>query len=252
MFMRFLQLNLDPGHIADFKNFYESDVMGELHKTHDCLFAGLIKSKPGENEFISLTFWQTQIQAEKYESSEAYKKLLAQAKTYLSESTEWKIQLSENSELQYGPVDEEPVIKKYVVAVKNESNDEFMAHSSDMFVRVLSLTIQDDKLEEFKKLYSEIVIPTLKLINGCRYIFLTESVNEKNVFISVTIWDRKEDADEYESSGKFQEITDKVKHTFSQLYLWKMSLEKNYSAKVSTSEDFKVDGYNIVTGKSFL
>lgn len=252
MFMRFLQLKIAPDHIADFKDFYESDVMRELRNTLGCLFAGLIKSKPEDDEFISLTFWKTQSQAEKYESSEAFKNLFIQTKTYLSESTEWKIQLTENSELEYGPVEEEPVIKKYIVAVQNDESDEFMAHSSNMFVRVLSLTIQEDKLDEFKKLYSEIVIPTLKLIKGCRYIFLTESVNEKNEFISVTIWDRKEYADEYEMSGKFQEITDKVKHTFSQLYLWKMSLEKKYGAKVSTSEDFKVDGYNIVTGKSFL
>ncbi|MHB8580804.1 MAG: antibiotic biosynthesis monooxygenase family protein [Ignavibacteriaceae bacterium] len=252
MFMRFLQLKIAQDHIADFKGFYESDVMHELHNALGCLFAGLIKSKPEDNEFISLTFWQTQTQAEKYESSETFRKLIIKTKTYLSESAEWKIQLTKNSELEYGPVEEEPVIKKYIVAVQNEENDEFMAHSSNMFVRVLSLTIQEDKLDEFKKLYSEIVIPTLKTVKGCRYIFLTESVNEKNEFISVTIWDRKEYVDDYEMSGKFQEITDKVKHTFSQLYLWKMSLEKNYGAKVSTSEDFKVDGYNIVTGKSFL
>lgn len=252
MFMRFLQLKIKLDHISDFKNFYETEVMPELHKTPGCLFAGLIKSKPEENELISLTFWQTLPHAEKYESSESYKKLLGQAKTYLSESAEWKLQLSENSELLYAPVEEEPVTKKYVVAVKNEDSDEFMSHSSNMFVRVLSLVIQDDKLDEFKKLYSENIIPSLKLTDGCRYIYLTESVNEKNEFISVTIWDKKEYADNYEASGKFQELTNIIKHTFSQFYLWKMSLEKNYGAKVSTSDDFKIEGYNIVTGKSFL
>lgn len=252
MFMRFLQLKIKLDHISDFKNFYETEVMPELHKTPGCLFAGLIKSKPEENELISLTFWQTLPHAEKYESSEPYKKLLVQAKTYLSESAEWKLQLSENSELLYAPVEDEPVTKKYVVAVKNEDSDEFMSHSSNMFVRVLSLVIQDDKLDEFKKLYSENIIPSLKLTDGCRYIYLTESVNEKNEFISVTIWDKKEYADNYEASGKFQELTNIIKHTFSQFYLWKMSLEKNYGAKVSTSDDFKIEGYNIVTGKSFL
>ena len=252
MFMRFLQLKLKPDHIIDFKEFYEKDVLTELHNTQGCLFAGLIKSKPEENEFISLTFWQTQAQAEQYESGGVFQKLFEQAKPYLSESTEWKVQLSENMELQYGPVEEEPVIKKYTVAVKNDASEDFLSHSSNMFVRILSLIIQDDKLEEFKKLYSELIIPTLKSIKGCRYIYLTESVSEKNEFISVTIWDSKEDAEEYESSGKFQGLTDKVKHTFSQLYLWKMSLEKDYGGKITTSEDFKVERYNIVTGKSFL
>jgi hypothetical protein len=31
-----------------------------------------------------------------------------------------------------------------------------------------------------------------------------------------------------------------------------MQLEKNYSAKVKTSEDMKVEKYNLVAGKSFL
>jgi heme-degrading monooxygenase HmoA len=252
MFMRFLQLKIKPDNIIVFKEFYESDVMQELHNTPGCLFAGLIKSKPEENEFISLTFWETQEQAEKYETSGAFKKLFEQARPYLFESAEWKVQLSEDMELKYGPVEEEPVIKKYVVAAQNSDNDDFKMHSSNMYVRILSLIIQEDKLVEFKKLYSEIIIPALRSVKGCRYIYLTESVSEKNEFISVTVWDSKQDADEYEASGKFQDLTNKVKHTFSQLYLWKMSLEKDYKAQVRTSEDFKVELYNIVTGKSFL
>ncbi len=252
MFMRFLQLKLQPEYIAEFKKFYEEDVLEKLHKTPGCLFAGLIKSKPEINEYISLTFWQTKEQAENYETHGAFKNLLEKAKFFLAESTEWKVHLSEDMELQYGPDDEEPVVKKYVVAVKNEDSENLNLGSSNIFVRVLSLIIREDKLEEFKKLYSEIIIPVLKDTKGCRYIFLTESVNVKNEFISVTIWETKEDADEYESSGKFNELTEKVKHTFSQFYLWKMSLEKEYGSKIKASEDFKIERYDLVTGKSFL
>jgi len=252
MFMRFLQLKLDPAHIIDFKDFYETDVTRELNKTPGCLFAGLIKSKPEENGFISLTFWQTREQADSYEASGSFQKLMKHAKSFLAESTEWKIQLSDSMELQYGPVDEEPVIKKYSVAAQNKERDDFQLHSSNMFVRILSLIIQEDKIEEFKKMYSEAIIPALMGTRGCRYIFLTESVNVKNEFISVTIWDRKEDAEEYERNGKFQELTERVKHTFSQFYLWKMSLEKEYGSNLKTSDDFKVEGYSVVTGKSFL
>jgi len=251
MFMRFLQLKLKPDHINDFKNFYENEVTQELHRTAGCLFAGLIKSKPDENEFISLTFWQSLVDAENYETAGTFQKLFEQAKPFLSESAEWKLQLSEDMELKYGPVEEEPVIKKYIVTVRNEEENEFQFNSANMFVRVLSLIIQDDKLDEFKRLYTEVVIPELKNTKGCRYIFLTESVNAKNEFISVTIWDSKEFADEYETGGKFQNLTEKVKHTFSKLYLWKMSLEKEYGYNFKTSEDFKVDEYDVVTGKSF-
>jgi quinol monooxygenase YgiN len=252
MFMRLLQLQLKLAYVQEFKKFYESTVYPELQKLPGCLFAGLIKSTPQPDEFISITFWETQLQAEQYEKTGTFKNLFEQAKVFFSDSSEWKVHLSENMELQYRTVNEEPVIKKYVVTAQNEEGDNRLTASSNMFVRVLSFIIQDDKVEEFKKLYTGIVMPALKATKGCRYVYLTESVNSKNEFISVTIWNNKEDADEYEFEGKFQELTDKVKHTFSKLYLWGMSLDKEHVAKVKTSDDFKVDHYKMITGKSFL
>ncbi len=252
MFMRFLQLNLDPRLILDFRNFYDTEVTGKLRKTPGCLFAGLIKSKPEENEYISLTFWKTRQQAEDYENSEVFKKLFEKSRGYLIDTAEWKVQLSEDMELQYGQAEEEPKIKKYSVAAENGSGESFPAEASNLYIRVLSLIIREDKLDEFKKLYTDVIIPKLKSTKGCRSVFLTESVSGENEFISVTVWDGKEFADEYESSGKFEELTEQVKHTFSQLYLWKMSLDKEKRSKFATSDDFKVEGYDMVTGKSFI
>jgi quinol monooxygenase YgiN len=146
---------------------------------------------------------------------------------------------------------EEPVIKKYSVELQKETDDKPKFQNSQMYVRIVSIKIQENKLEEFKKLYLEKIIPALKETEGCRHVFLTESVNEKDEFISVTIWDNKKFADDYESSGKFQELVKELKHTFSQFYLWKMALEKEYSAKIKTTDDMKIETYNLVTGKSF-
>lgn len=252
MFMRLLQLQVDLTHIDQFKSFYETAVFPQLQKMQGCLFAGLIKSKPEENEFISLTFWEKQSQAEDYEKSGIFQKLFDQAKPFLSESAEWKMQLSEDMKLEYVQDSDVPKIKKYTVSVQNKDTDKVKIQPSEMFVRIVSLKIQEGKVDEFEKLYSGVIIPALKAIEGCRYAFLTKSVSEMNEFISVTIWDKKEDADEYETSGKFQELVDKIKHTLSQFYLWKMALEKDYSAKVATTDDLKVDRYDIISGKSFL
>jgi len=249
--MRLLQLKLKSDFIEEFIYFYEQTVYPELQNLPGCVFAGLIKSTHQPDEFISLTFWKTQAQAEEYETSGPFKKLFGQIKPFLAESEEWNVHLSEDMELQYGPVEKEPVIRKYDISAKNE-NDDILSDSANMFVRVLSLVIQQDKVEEFKELYTGIVIPALIDMKGCRFVFLTESVNSSNEFISVSIWDKKEDALEYESGKKYVELTDKVKHTFSQLYLWRMSLEKEYGQKVSTSDDFKVEHYKIITGKNFL
>jgi quinol monooxygenase YgiN len=251
MFMRFLQIKLNPTYTEQFKNFYDVTVLPQLQKMSGCTFAGLIRSGPENSEFISLTFWETQQNAEQYEKSETFKDLLKQTRPFLSESNEWKIQLSDKMELEYAPVEEEPEVKKYNVELQKD-DEKIKFQDTKMYLRIVSMKIQEDKLDEFKKIYLEKIIPALKETEGCRHVFLTESINQKDEFISVTIWDDKTYADKYESSGTFEELVSKVKHTFSQFYLWKMDLEKEYSAKIKTTEDLKVEAYNIIAGKSFI
>ena len=70
-------------------------------------------------------------------------------------------------------------------------------------------------------------------------------------FLSVSIWSSKADAEEYENSGMFEDLTKKIKHTFSHFYLWKMALEQESKRQIQTSEDMKIDHYTMVAGKSF-
>ena len=253
MFMRILQLPVNPDSINEFKAFYEETVEPKLQTVDGCLFASLIKSKPDKDEFISLTFWKTQKQADNYENSDVFKDLIEQAKPYLSEATdEWKIQLTENMEIQYTQETEEPVINKYNVAVQNGTDKSLIKQNDSMFLRIVSLKIQPGKMDEFKELYSEVVIPSFKRAPGCRNAFLTQSISEDSDFISVSVWDNKESAVKHESGKEYNEMIDKVKHTFSQFYLWKMSLDRGSNSTIKTTEDMKVGHYDVVTGKSFI
>jgi len=252
MFMRLLQVKLNLAFVEKFKEFYESIVFPQLQKMPGCIFAGLIKSGPDNSEYISLTFWESLKNAEDYENSEVFKDLIIQAKPFFSESNEWKVQLSDKMELEYAPIAEEPDVKKYSVELQKDEDEKIKLPSSEVCIRIVSMKIQPNKLDEFKKIYLENVIPALRETEGCRYVFLTESINERDEFISVTVWDDKAYAENYESSGKFEELVKQTKHTFSQFYLWKMELEKEYSAKIKTTDDMKVQAYHIVTGKSFL
>jgi quinol monooxygenase YgiN len=250
MFMRLVQLNVDAQHKSEFNSVYQKEVIDRLQRTPGCRFAGLIESGAEESECISLTLWDTQEQAEDYETSGVYSELLEKVKPYLERSSEWKIQLSENLELEYKPVTEEPVINKYSVQAQADKTDGKSAESR-LYVRIVSVSIQDGKEGEFKKIYTDEIIPALLSVQGCKYAYLTQSVQDPRGFISVTIWDSKADADIYESSGKFTELVDKVAYTFSQFYRWKMALERDYDANIKTSEDMKVESYNLVTGKNF-
>jgi len=250
MFMRLLQLRVKTQFLEAFRRFYEDTIIPALQKTPGCQFAGLMQSHPHPDECISLTFWDTQSNAEAFDKSETFQGLLQKAKPFLSESTEWKIQLSENFELEYKPVPEEPLLKEYVVAAQTEEAPPLSPQNARIHVRIVSAKIQEDKLEEFKQLYSTEVIPALQTTKGCSYAYLTENLQEENEFISVTIWDSQEDAESYEKNGRFAELLDKTKHTFSQPYQWKLGLEQGFRGQVVTSEDLSVTHYSLVTGKN--
>jgi quinol monooxygenase YgiN len=142
-------------------------------------------------------------------------------------------------------------VKDYVVALQTSPDDSSIKEEDDLFVRIVSAKIQEGKVNEFKELYSKEIMPVLQASEGCLYAFLNKNLKEMDEFLSVSIWKSKADADAYENSGKFEELTNKVKHTFSHFYLWKMALEQETKGKIRTSEDMRVDHYTMVAGKSF-
>jgi len=251
MFMRLVQLKADMSNLGRLKQFYEKVTIKELQDMPGCLFAGLIQSNPRSDEMLSMTLWENQQRAEHYDTSGTYKRLLELTKPFLAESTEWRVQLSDSLELEYSPVTEEPVLKQFKVTALSDTENEVPEENTRMYVRIVSAKIQQGKMDEFRELYSEEIIPGLKNTRGCRYAFLTESLQDSNEIISVTIWNSKEDAEYYESSGRFAELTRKVKHTLSSFYQWKMALEKKLTGEVKTSDDIKVTHYSMVTGKKF-
>lgn len=252
MYMRLLQLRVDPDKFETLHQFYNKIVIPELQSIPGCQFASLIQSTHQNNEFFSMTLWDTKKAAEAYNKSEVYQRLLNLIKPILAESSEWKINLSESLELEYGPASEEPVLREFAVAEQATEPGEIPAENPRMYVRIFSVKLQEGKLEECRRLYREEVIPTLKTTAGCRYAYLIESLQEKNEVVSVTIWDSKEDADAYERSGRFDELVDKVKHTFSQFFHWKMALEKSHPGKIKTTDDAQLAHYSTVTAKRFI
>ncbi len=251
MFMRLLQLNIQSRFTRNFKYFYEMTVIPKLKEMPGCKFVALIESGLNDNGFISLTLWDKQDQAENYENGDVFKELNERIKSYLSDSAEWKVQLSENLELEYKPSKEDPVIQKYNVTLQSDSEITQSTEGNLLYVRIVSLIIQKEKEKEFKNIYSSEIIPALLSTKGCLYAYLTQNIENKNSYISITIWDSQKDADYYETSGKFDELVKKVIHTFSDFYRWKLALEKESNANIKTSDDMNVTKYVMVTGKKF-
>jgi heme-degrading monooxygenase HmoA len=250
MFMRLVQVKVRPEGPENLATLYARRILPVLQQTRGCICASLIRSTSNLDESISLTLWETAQDADVYEQSGAFQRLLAEAQPYLSDSTEWKIQLSKDLTLEYAPVAEEPVVRSFTVTTHSTDRPP-IAVSGRLYIRIVSIKLQHGKSEEFARIYQADILPMLRSVQGCRYAFLTEGVETRNEVISLTIWDGKEAADIYESSGLFKKLTRKVQHTFSEVYQWKMAAERRSSVQVATTEDLNVRGYHVVSGKTF-
>lgn len=251
MFLRLLHLTINPDASALISKFYSDFVIPRLADISGCLHASLIRDVENPDEVISMTMWDSKEHAEAYEKSGLFQELMGQANPLLADASEWKLQLTEDLSLDYAPVqeDHEPLVYNISTQMTPEENDR--RDFGQMFVRMVSIKVETGQMDKFQKIYNDEIIPELQKINGCRYAYLSRDMKQASEAISVTIWDNKHNADNYEQTGKYAELLSKLEPTFSRLYQWKMTLEKDSSSKLKTSDDIQVSKYGIVSGKQF-
>jgi heme-degrading monooxygenase HmoA len=251
MYMRMVNTKVRKGELDNLRKHYDKRVIPTLQGIQGCLYAGLMQSTHHPDECISMTLWKSQADADAYELGGVFQDLLEITKPYLSESSESRIQLSEDLTLEYVSVPDEPVVETYNVEDSNEVPKFEEGKYKTPWLRTVSMKVREDKLEEFKRIYKERAVPALREVKGCRYVFLTQRVEKRNEVISVTIWDSKEEAESYVRSGLFHKLLEAQKHTLSELYQWKMDREKEEPSHVATSEDLAVETYDVLSARSF-
>ncbi len=250
MLMRLVEAILKPETVDEFRSIYRNKIIAVLEQTPGCLFAGLLQSVDKANQLVSLTLWESKGDARSYVESGTFQKNLDLAIPFMEESSEWKIQLTKENTLNYEQVRQEPVIKSYYVTPDSSISEEIPI--SRAYLRVLSLSIIAGKEEEFKRIYYEEIQPELKNVPGCRYSFLIDNSESNREMLSFTIWDDLESVKMYEQQGEFQLLLHKVQHTLSELYQWKMALEKQEgSALAVSSRDIDISKFTLVTGEKF-
>jgi quinol monooxygenase YgiN len=251
MYMRFVRMNALADKMDTLINFYDKAIVPVLKNTKGCRFACLIRNAQREGECISLTLWDSLADAEAYEHSGRFKQLYEKVRPLLEDTSEWKIQLTTDYTLEYKPESGEPVIDSYDVSYMPETDLPEAKKFSPLYVRLLSARVKPDMIEEAKKIYRDVIGPALRQVKGCKYAFLVQNMQDQNEFFSITIWENKQAANDYEASGLFDEFVGKIQHVFADLYQWKMKLEQKSGKKAVTSEDISIDKYTVVAGKNF-
>jgi heme-degrading monooxygenase HmoA len=249
MFMRTVHLRLDPNRLLELRQMYPAIIINELSRTPGCVYAGLLQSVDHPDMGISLTLWKSAADAESYEKTGTYRKLLDQSRPYLAESPEWTVHMSDNLELEYAPVEQDPTISRYESSGGADPSVFSPAERERLFLRILSLHVRQGMLEEFTTLYREEIIPGLRGVPGCRFAFLTGQNTDSHELISVTIWNSRADAEQYEKNGKFTALNERIGHTLENSTRWKA--DEHGVDRALGSDDMTVSGYSLIVGQVF-
>jgi len=250
MYLRLVQMNVDPRRSGEFSVKYTERIIPALAKTKGCLYAALALNVRSRNRAVSLSLWNSREDADAYEASGLFRELVDFSRPYFSESTGWQLRLSEDLHLEYGPVKEEPVVQAYVGTTEHTTPGA-PAMASCGFLRIVSMRVQTGKVEEFTRLYREHVLVDLRHEQGCCGIQLAQGTADLHEFVSFTIWKSQDAAERYEASGRFGALRRVLQPTLSTLYQWKISQEKDPDRTAVTSEDMAVDAFVVLTSRWF-
>ncbi len=252
MYMRLVRAIAKSGTTSQLKELYENRFIPALGAIEGCLHISLLQSVSQPDEYLSMTLWRQRRHADDYESSGAFAKFVEAVAPLSAGATEYALHLGPDLSLQYDPVPEEPVIKAFDVPMNSPSAILPRDPRKSIFLRIVTPQIRDGMLDEFRKTYATEVLPAIRAFPGCLQAHLVENLKAGGQIISLSIWHNKQDAENYERSGMFTELTRKVEHCFTEMYMLKKQLGKESGGHSVTSEDMSVEGYNVVVGKNFM
>ena len=95
-----------------------------------------------------------------------------------------------------------------------------------MYVRLTYINFLPGKAEATKKIYNDELLPIVKQQKGNLDCRLLEPVDKADDYISMTVWESKEDADSYQSRGIYKQLVDRIRDSYS-----KEPVLKVYSAE---------------------
>ena len=162
MYLRLVQARLKADLIGEIKFHYEKDIIPALEKTKGCLYAALVQNTSSRDEGISLTLWEREEAARAYEQSGEFARLLDVLRPYFSDMSEWNLALSEDLRLEYTPMNSEPEVRSYVSALETETSIPPGTGYENLYLRVVSMNVQTGKIDEFRSLYRDRVLPVLR------------------------------------------------------------------------------------------
>ncbi len=245
MYLRILKFDIQLADLRAVRDFYRQKVLPMLQEHSSCRFASLLQATSQAEECISLTLWDDPDEAEGYEQSQAYLSLLEEGAKLISDTPEWGVRSTAGGLGQSGDAKQAITGDAFTI----EAGDEDLPDSdlpSRLYLRIVSVRVQPGKWDDLIEIYNTTVLPTLRATQGSLAAFLVEALHDPDLALSISLWNREEDAIRYEMKGTFDDLTRKLKDTLEESTRWKVSVGPGGSA---TSPPAR--GYKQIVGERF-
>ena len=252
MYVRFVRLKVDEDKLWLARRFYEDRALPVLAATPGCLFAGLLQSSIHGDEIVSMTVWDRAESAAEYERSGLFDRLLDESDESMQKAGEGRAESPDPDGLVvFSGID--PDVESGTVAAVSGEQILSDAASGRIFVRLVAVRLRPGVEQEFERRYESEVRAALAEMPGCLDSFLVVASGDSGRVLSVTFWEREEDAVRYGLSGEFERLTDRLEDLFSDLYQWNLgAVEESVAGPSAGRPEPDVDGYHLVVGRRLL
>jgi len=250
MHLRSVQLRISPDHLWMFRKQFEESLVPELEKIPGCLYVALAHCDSAEEDVLALTLWDREQHAEAHDQKKDFGGLVDRSKGWMEETSDYTIRLSPEGQLEYAPELPQPVYQSYGVKVHTDISRLLRGTVPLTFLRIVKVRVRPEMAEEFTGIYEREIAPTVLNLPGSRCSMLVTNSHDPGEHLSLTLWDSPRDAGAYEESGTFSLLTEKLKHTFTVLYQWKLGMEKEAGGQAATSDDLVIRTYQVLLARS--
>lgn len=115
-----------------------------------------------------------------------------------------------------------------------------------MYMRLLQLKIKEESIPLIGNFYASRALAELQNTRGCQFASLLQNQSRPEELISLTIWDRLEDAEAYSRGVIFLKIMEEVHPHLADSSEWKVQLSKEMELTYAPlPEEPRIDSYRV-------
>jgi heme-degrading monooxygenase HmoA len=197
-------------------------------------------------ECISLTIWNSRKESIDYEESGLYRKLVDELRPFFVESTEWKLELSENLSLEYTPIKVEPTVERFDDPVAGSDNISRLK-AKPFAAHILEITVREDQSGAFEAKFTFDIHPKYQAHKGFIDLIL---VREHHKFHIVSFWDETVDIGSTSGIYSVDQLLESVYKILPSFV--RQQIDHGSGMRTSaSSEDIKSTVYRCLTAEWF-